>query len=761
MNPGTFSAVSKIAVIGNYLPRPCGIATFTTSLCDHLALEMEDPRNLSAVVMNDKPQGYAYPDRVKFSIRADVQEDYYWAAEFLNANQYEVVILQHEYGIFGGKWGTYVLHLLKALRMPVLTNLHTVLQDPAPEQKLIIHELAEYSERLLVMSHKAQDLLVHVYGIAASQIVFIPHGIPDATFEESGVHNRILGVEGRDVVLTFGLLSPGKGIENMIKSLPKVAEAHPKVIYIVLGQTHPHVRASSGDSYRHGLQQLANSLGVQDHILFHNHFVSNESLVRYLQTSKIYAIPYLTKEQITSGTLAYALGCGAAIVSTPFWYAQELLAEGRGRIVPFNDPEAMAAEIIGLMGDKRERESMRLRAYQHGRSMTHKEIARQHLRLMDNVRQLYKYAPQHIDAARQNFKVLDELPEINLGHLRIMTDDTGILQHARYCVPDRRHGYCLDDNARALIVACIYYSLHREIAILPMLQTYLSFIHFSFDPNNGRFRNFMSYERQWLEPAGSEDSHGRALWALGTAVKYAPNDSVRRMAMLLFLEGLPAVEKFTSPRAWSFVIVGLHAYLEKYSGDATARSIRGMLAEKLFALFKMNGNAEWPWCEDRITYANARLPHALILAGQWIPHPEMFAVGRRVLKWLLDIQTAEAGHISIKGNAEWCGREGQESNFDQQPIEVMGLIDACLELHVATGDKRWRQEAERCLGWYLGRNDLNAQIYDFETGGCRDGLEPDGVNANQGAESTLSWLISLLRMYEVMGMGDLTRGSLG
>jgi glycosyltransferase involved in cell wall biosynthesis len=722
---------------------------------------MTNGRNLIAVAMNDKPEGYAYPGRVKFTVRADVQEDYYWAAEFLNAGQCEVAILQHEYGIFGGKGGAYIFHMLKALRMPIVANLHTVLQDPTADQKLVIHEIARYSARLVVMSHKAEELLLCAYGVPGSKIVFIPHGIPDATFEESGVHNDLLGVEGRDVVLTFGLLSPGKGIENMIKSLPTIARAHPKVIYIVLGQTHPHVRAASGDSYRHGLQQLANSLGVREHVLFQNKFVEDEMLVRYLQTAKIYAIPYLKKEQVTSGTLSYALGCGAAIVSTPFLHAEELLADGCGRIVPFDDPDRMAAEIIDLLGDDRERERMRVRAYERGRSMTHKEVARQHMRLIAEVRREREYTPQHVDAARQTFKALDELPEINLAHLRIMTDDTGILQHARYCVPDRNHGYCVDDNARALIVTCMYCALHPDKTILVLLQTYLSFVHFAFNRENGRFRNFMSYERQWLEAAGSEDAHGRALWALGTAVKYAPNESVRRMAMLLFLDGLGAVEAFTSPRAWSFAILGLHTYLEKYSGDASARRIRTRLARKLFALFTNNASGDWPWCEEKVTYGNARLPQAMILAGQWIPDPEMFAAGERALAWLLSIQTADEGHISVIGNGGWYGREGKESSFGQQPIELMGLIDACLELYVATGNKRWREEAERCLGWYLGRNDLDTQVYDFETGGCCDGLERDGVNANQGAESTLSWLISLLRMYEVMGMGELSGSRVG
>lgn len=748
--------ISSIAVIGNYLPRQCGIATFTTNLCETIAVEMENDKGLVAIAMDDIPEGYEYHERVKFSVRANIQEDYYRAADFLNVNCYEVAILQHEYGIFGGKDGAYILHMLKALQMPVLTNLHTVCKEPTHDQKIVIKEIARYSDRLMVMSHKAKELLVDVYGIAKARIAYIPHGIPDATFEEPGIFNDLFGLQGKDVLLTFGLLSPGKGIENMLKAMPAIVSKHPNVVYIILGQTHPQVRKISGDAYRHGLQQLVNRLGLQDHVVFHNRFVNNETLVKYLQTAKIYAIPYLQREQITSGTLAYAMGVGAAVVSTPFWHAEELLADGRGRLVPFSDPGAMANEIVKLLDNSKSRNTMRARAYKHGRKMTYREVALQHISLICKVKESRKHVAEQPAVVRQNYKILDELPEINLSHFYNMTDDTGILQHAKYNIPNRHHGYCIDDNARALIVACMYYALHRDKTILPLLQKYQGFLYYAFNKDTSRFRNFMSYDRQWLESSGSEDSHARALWALGAAVKYAPNNGVRNMAMLLFNDGLTVVENFTYPRSWAFVIVGMHSYLYTYGGDSYVRNLRTKLAEKLFALFENTTSDGWLWCEDPVTYANAKLPHAMILAGQWIPNPEMFAAGVRVLEWLLHIQTAEEGHLSIIGNAGWYSRGGKKANFDQQPIEAMSLIDACIDLHMATGDNKWLLEAERCFGWFLGRNDISTQIYDFETGGCGDGLLPNGVNANQGAESTLSWLISLLKMYEIMGLRNLT-----
>jgi len=746
----------SIAVIGNYLPRKCGIATYTTNLCNALAPELQSGSRLAVVAMDDIPEGYDYPQRVKFSIRANVQSDYYWAADFLNANRYDVAIIQHEFGIFGGEDGSYILHMLKALRMPVICNLHTVIKEPTHGQAFIIQEISRLSDRLLVMSHKAKELLMDIYNVPGDKITFIPHEIPDAAFGKPGMYNDRFGIKGKDMILTFGLLGPDKGIENMIKAMPPIVLKHPDAVYVILGQTHPHVKEVSGDAYRNSLHQLANQMGISDHIIFRNQFVTDETLIQYLQSAKIYAIPYLKREQITSGTLAYAIGAGAAIVSTPFWYAEEALADGRGRIVPFHDPEAMAREIIALLENDEEREAMRARAYQYGRSMVFREVACRHLDVIAEVQQIRRQLPLDMVIARQDHKLLEELPEINLSHLKTITDDTAVLQHAIYHVPNLHYGYCTDDNARALIALSLYYSLRKDKTVLPILKKYLAFLHYAFNPETNRFRNFLSYDRRWLDDGtSSEDPHARAIWALGIAVKDAPNNGIRNMAMRLFHDGLPALQEFHSPRSRAFAVVGLDAYLNKYGGDSEVRRLRTHLAGKLFDLFKKNSGADWPWCEDILTYANAKIPQAMVLAGQWIPDPEMFETGTRALEWLLKIQTADDGHLSIIGNAGWYPREGEKANFDQQPIEAMSLIDACCDVYIATGDQRWFQEAQRCLGWFLGRNDLNVPLYDFETGGCCDGLQPDGVNENQGAESTISCLISFLKMYEVMGMHNL------
>ncbi|MBN2736081.1 MAG: glycosyltransferase family 4 protein [Spirochaetales bacterium] len=738
-----FHRLDSIAILGNYLPRQCGIATFSTDLCNALSIEIKDKKNPVAIVMDDIPTGYDYPDRVKLQIRDKVQSDYYRAADFINANQFDVVILQHEYGIFGGDHGSFILDLMKNLRMPLISTLHTVLSRPNQKQKFIISEISKYSDKLVVMSHKAEEMLKDIYKIPIDKIKFIPHGIPDFPLKRPGIYHNLFDVVGHRVILSFGLLNPGKGIEYMIRAMPKIIEKH------------PDVKEIDGDAYRLSLHQEVRKNKMEDYVIFHNRFVSLETLVQFLQTSSIYVTPYINKDQITSGTLAYALGCGSAVVSTPYIYAEELLDEGRGCLVPFMDSSRLSEVITDLLDNEEKLEKLRFYGYHYCRSMTWKEVARSYLNLTSDIIENKKNSPKPHFNDKKIKNILIELPEIKLDHLRILTDDTGILQHAKFTIPDWYHGYCTDDNARALVVTCMYYSLFKDKSILPLIQKYLAFLYYAYNTENQRYRNFMSINRQWLEIMGSEDSHARAIWGLGAAIKYAPNIPIRNMAMRLFLDSLAVVENFNSPRCWAIIIIGLHHYLEVFSGDATAKHLRSVLAERIHERFLGNATEDWPWCENSVTYVNAKLPHALILASQWIPNLKMFETGLRALEWLLKIQTAEQDHLTIIGNENWYIRNGESSKFDQQPVEAMALIEACAEAYKATGNNNWLLQAERCLGWFLGRNDLNIPVYSFETGGCSDGLQPHEVNENQGAESTLAWLISLLTMYETMGKKDI------
>ncbi|WP_155323416.1 glycosyltransferase family 4 protein [Desulfosarcina ovata] len=743
-----YAGINSVAVIGNYLPRQCGIATFTTDLVEGLSAEAPDI-NCWAAAMNDKPEGYPYPDNVRFEINQNKLSDYRTASQFLNINQTDIVCVQHEYGIFGGPAGSHLLKLLADLRMPVVTTLHTVLKDPAPEYRAVMHKLADLSDKLVVMSHKASDFLNDVYAVPEEKIVFIHHGIPDTPFIDSSFYKDKFGVEGKKVLLTFGLISPNKGIENVLHALPAIISKHPDVAYIVLGTTHPHILKSHGDAYRIMLQQLVRKLDIGEQVIFQNRFVELKELCEFLGIADIYVTPYLEEAQITSGTLAYAMGTGKAIVSTPYWYASEMLADGRGRIVPFSNPDAIAEQIIDLLDNDVDRHAMRKKAYTFSREAVWREVSRKYLQVFNEVRQNRIRNPRPRHSYVENIKAITnfELPEINLDHLKAFTDDTGILQHANYTIPDRAHGYCTDDNARALLVAAMgqKYLPTNGLGLDFLTGHYLGFLLYAYNEKNGRFRNFMTYSRQWLEEIGSEDAHGRAIWCIGKAVAFLDEPGHLAMSTTLFNKALPAAENFRSPRAIAFCLVGIHAYLDKFSGDSDVRRIRNVLSERIFDQFSSQATHDWPWLENALNYANGKLCHALLLSGRRMQRGDMVDMGLKALKWLLDIQT-ENRHIVPIGCNGWYEKGGLRARFDQQPVEVNAMVEACVEAFNVTRDQTWFENAVMCFNWFLGHNDLNMPLYDSKTGGCRDGLMADGINQNQGAESSLAWLLSLLTL---------------
>ena len=746
-----YEGINSVAVIGNYLPRQCGIATFTTDLVEGLSAEAPDI-NCWAVAMNDKPEGYNYPDNVRFEVNQNKLIDYGIAAQFINISQTDIVCVQHEYGLFGGPAGSHLLKLLSDLRMPVVTTLHTILKDPAPEYRDVMCKLAGLSDKLVVMSRKAVEFLKDIYAVPEEKIAFIHHGIPDTPFIDSSFNKDKFDVEGKRVLLTFGLLSPNKGIENVLQALPAVLIKHPDVIYIILGATHPHILKMHGDKYRIMLQQLVRKLHVGEHVIFQNRFVALRELCEFLGIADIYVTPYLDEAQITSGTLAYAMGTGKAIVSTPYWYATEMLAEGRGQIVPFRNPGAMADQIIRLLDNDNERHAMRKKAYTFSRDAVWKAVSRKYLQIFNEVRQNRIQSPRPRYYYVENLKAITnfELPEVKLDHLKDMTDDTGILQHAKYAIPDRSHGYCTDDNARALLVAAMGQKLlsPNGFEFDRLGSRYLAFLLYAFNPKNGRFRNFMTYSRQWMEKTGSEDAHGRALWCLGKSVSFLDDPGQLAMSTTLFSQAIGAAENFHSPRAVAYCLVGMDAYLCKFAGDSEVRRIRETLAGRLFDQFYDHETDDWPWPEDALNYANGKLPHALILSGHRMQRKDMTDMGLKSLKWLVSIQTEDNHFVPIGSNG-WHEKGGPRARFDQQPVEAKDMVEACVEAFYITRDQSWFENAVMCFNWFLGHNDLNMSLYDPKTGGCRDGLMADGINQNQGAESSLAWLLSLMTLQKL------------
>jgi len=737
--------IRKIALLGNHAPRQCGIATFTTDLSDAIAAEF--PRlDCFVMAMNDAGRHHDYPDKVRFELADNDVGAYHRAADFLNLNTVDVLSVQHEYGIFGSRAGANVLTLLRELRMPIVTTLHTILSEPNSTQRAVMDELTQLSERLVVMSAYGAQLLQEVHGVPAHKIDLIPHGIP-AVPRDASSKDR-LGVEGKNVILTFGLLSPDKGIEYAIDAMPAILEWFPNTVYVVLGATHPHVRAEHGESYRHMLEDRAKRLGVDGNMIFHNRFVSLPELTEFISAADIYITPYLKSEQITSGTLAYALGSGKAVISTPYVYARELLANGRGLLVPQRDPAAIAREVTNLLGDDPARAEMQQKAVDYGQNMRWPAVAQSYVESFERAR------TEHADRLRTRFQARTlskrpaALPELNLEHLRLMTDDTGVLQHATFSVPNYSEGYCVDDNARALLLlALVEDSGEIEPKALRSLGSrYLAFLSHAFNPTLGRFRNFMSYGRQWLETVGSEDSHGRALWALGTVVGRSHDPGRASLAGSLFHLGIGHCASFSSPRAWAFTLLGLGEYLRTFEGDTRMQQVRAALSTKLLELFDRTSHTEWPWFEDRVTYSNARLPQALILTGASTRNERMVAVGLQGLEWLAEIQTSEDGVFVPIGSNGFYERGNPKASFDQQPIEASAMISACLEAQRVTSDPKWGERARRAFVWFLGQNQVMVPLYDPRTGGCRDGLHADRANENQGAESTLSFLLALLEM---------------
>jgi len=752
---------TSIAFVGDYVPRRCGIATFTSDLCEAVALQAGASSDVFVVAMNDVPEGYPYPERVRFEIRQAVQADYRLAAEYLNIHQPSAVCLQHEYGIFGGTFGSHILGLLRRLRRPLITTLHTVLKEPNDQQRMVMQEIARISTRLVVMSEIANDLMHEVFEVPKEKIVTIPHGIPDVPFVDPNFFKDQFSVEGRKILMTFGLLSPGKGIEYAIEALPPIVKKHPKIMYIVLGATHPHVKREKGEEYRNTLYRRVNELGLTEHIMFVNRFVELKELCEYLGATDIYLTPYLNEAQITSGTLAYAMGTGKATISTPYWHATEMLADGRGCLVPFRNAEAITKQVLDLLDHEVERHAIRKRAYNYCRKMVWKQVAQEYLNLFAEATEAWVEKRQVVVAATAPRKAdkADELPEVDLRHLHVLTDDTGILQHGLFATPDRTHGYCSDDNARALIAAAMYWDQTHDEGVLALIHTYLSFLAHALDTKTQRFRNFMNYDRSWSEVVGSEDSHARSLWGLGMSVALCPHESMIALATHLFKQGLPVVESFASPRAWAFAIVGIHGYLRRFGGDSEARRYRERLVSRLASHFTEHMSEDWPWCEDVVTYANAKLPHALLMSGKWMQRNDIIDIGKTALSWLLKTQTNEEGLPSIIGTNGWYTRGGQAARFDQQPIEAHALVDACIEAYHVTREEYWIDQAYKVFYWFLGDNDLRTPLYDFTTGGCRDGLHADRVNENQGAESTLAWLMSLLLMHDLQMEQTLGEGA--
>lgn len=732
--------MKRIALIGNFPPRLCGIATFTRDV--HAALTSAFPAlAVDAYAMTDPGGAYQYPPEVCCEIRQDELADYAQAARRINASGADAVLVQHEYGIFGGPAGINLLRLLDRVDAPVVVTLHTVLEHPDTDQRTVIEAIVRRAARLIVMAEKGRELLQRVHGVPAERIVVVPHGVPDRPLADTALFKQRFGLQGRKVMLTMGLLSPNKGIEYAIRALPGLVRRHPDLTYVILGATHPHLIAREGEAYRDSLIALAGELGVADHVLFDNRFVEQETLLDYIAATDIYVTPYLNQAQITSGTLSYAVALGKPVVSTPYWHATELLADGVGKLVPFGDSDAIGAAIGALLDDPVHLESMRHRAWAIGRTMLWERLAESYVAIC---RDAVTRSPVRLPRGPRSSGPI----EPRFDAVERMTDGTGMLQHAIFTVPDRNHGYCVDDNCRALML------MHRvEGPLAPradeLAEVYAAFVQHAWNGGEGRFRNFMGFDRGWLESVGSDDSFGRSLWSLGVTVASARSPELRRWALHLFDQVAPHVRALGSPRTWAFAILAADAVLESHAGHIVARSIVADFGVRLHGLLRKQRRDDWLWFESVLSYDNARLPEALIRAGLRLGDVVMTQDGLAALGWLDGVQTNEDGQFRAVGTDSFGCDHALPALFDQQPLEAWATIDAVLLAYRVTRDDRWQAAAWRAWNWYLGENDVGLPIGLPETGGCFDGLMSDRTNRNQGAESILAFQFASCAMARI------------
>jgi glycosyltransferase involved in cell wall biosynthesis len=743
--------LQRVAFIGNYLPRRCGIATFTHDL--HRAVASARPDLETCVIaMTDSDRTYDYPSAVRFEVHDETIGDYVRAAAFLNNAGFDVVSLQHEYGIFGGEAGGNIIELLSRLQMPVVTTLHTVLAKPTRPQREVMRQIIDKSAKVVVMAEKGREFLLSVHDVAPRKIEVIPHGIPDFPFLETHHAKAKFDLAGKMIILTFGLLSPNKGVEITLDAMPEIIKSSPNALYVILGATHPNLMRQQGEAYRESLMARVRSLGIENHVVFFNQFVDQATLLDFISMCDVYTTPYLNEAQMTSGTLAYSFGLGKAVVSTPYWHAKELLSDGCGVLVPFGDAKALSTEIAGLLTNDVRRDSMRKLAYAASRSMTWVQTAKRYLTAFDTENS--NTGPGivlPIDAANsvRNGHVI---PDIRVEHFLSLCDSTGMLQHAVHSVPDRSHGYCVDDNARALLFSSMLANFGETQLSKSVTARFAAFIQHAWNPDTRRFRNFMSYDRQWLEQQGSEDSHGRTLWALAECARTDTDPSRRKWAEALFKMALPVVEHFSSPRAWAFSLLALDAYCKLAGGDVLGNRLRKLLADRLMSLISATETKDWVWFEETLAYDNARIPQALIQTGLTTRTPSYVEVGLRSLRWLTALQTTSSGYFRPVGTDSFGRLRQKPEAFDQQPVEAAATISACLVAWRADDGTEWPTAALRAFEWFLGENDLQVALTDTETGGCSDGLHPDRANGNKGAESVLSYLLGLVEIRQLKRM---------
>lgn len=730
----SLSTDNTIIYLSTYPPRECGIATFSQDLVTAIDKQYNPKVHSRLISINETAMSfYNYSPKILDTIAADSIKDYVAMAEYINARkEIKLVNIQHEFGIFGGQWGDYLIPFLQVLKKPAATTLHSVLPNPDDFLRDVVRNICDHSRVVIVMNTLSQDILIKEYDIPPAKIAVIPHGIPQVTFEPSIISKNTIGLKDKIVLSTFGLLNQGKGIEYAIRALPPIVRKYPNIIYLVIGETHPVIQKNEGEKYRNFLQKEVGRLGLQKNVKFYNKYLTLNEITTYLKATDIYISTALDKQQSVSGTLSYALGCGRPVIATASSYARFLVEKDRGILVRFRSANDVTAAIKKLLKDEKLLKSMSESAYSATRSMIWPNVARSYFTLFQKEAQIGKAEKK--------------LPQIKFDYVIRLTDDFGMLHHSRYARPQKRFGYSLDDNARALIVTTKYYAASQESYILKLMRNYLSFMKFN-QKKNGQFARLVSGSKI-RDLRHDEDVLGRAVWALGYFLSADIQDKkMNDVANEMFKKSLGNADEITSPRAIAFTIIGLYHYFKKHPNKHIERLIKS-LADKQLALYKESATDDWHWFEDMLTYSNSRLPESLYYAYGVTKNKKYLTVAEKTLKFLHDI-TFERQYYSPIGQAGWFIRNKKRSYYDQQPEDTSSMVETKVAAFAITNNKKYAKDAYKAFQWFLGRNHLDLMVYDEATGGCHDGLGQHALNLNQGAESTLSYLLARLSIGEI------------
>ena len=741
-----YRGARSIAFLGNYLPRKCGIATFTTDTCNAVAKAIGDSSKVFAIAMTDTQEGYEYPDMVKFSIREQIVSDYEKAADYINSSKVGMLCVQHEYGIYGGRWGEYLLVLLRKVRVPIVTVKHTILQVPKDEiYTKVTEELIDRSDKIVVMADRAINMLVD-NGVPRKKIELIRHGIPDFPFSGNEKYKESFDLGGKTVILTFGLLRESKGIEYMIEAMSKLVPKHPDLVFVVLGATHPGVIKKQGEKYRHKLMRLVEQYGLKKNVVFHDRFVELDELCEYINASDFYAVPYLIREQIVSGTMCYALGAGKVVVSTPSWCAEDILADGRGVIVPFANGDAFAEAIDELMKDKKAFNTIREKAYKFGRSTIWPNVAKQYLDLFEKLRLERGVIVSERRKDKTPILSVMEFPVPKLDHVLAMTDEFGILKNALNTIPRYEHGYSTDDNARAIVLASKFYRLTGNPKALLLLKKYLAYVFYA-QREDGLFRGSFSVTKEHSEDPGIDICQGRALWGLGYSIGYGPKN-YSKIAKASFDKALPHALKLGT-KATAYAALGLYYYLSYFKEEKNATDILRQLADKLVSEYEKRAENGWVWFEDELSWASGVMPSALWAAHFILSEGKYKKTAIKATDFLIDKMMQDGKISTLKAKMRTLKSSSDLRNYTPKPVDALWMVEVLKFSYRMTKDEKYLRLMRKSFDWLLGYNDLEIALYDRLTGGCYDGMDSAEKNLNQGAESTISAALSLLSITEM------------